>query len=154
MFFFSPHKHMSNVSLGTNAFEWGIKLSSISKNQKHVERTIFKSCLLTGSIAKQDCSDFKQRRANSVQPSLSFLTGCFTTRFPHIYPQSQNSCRSAPCELFFRLFHIATHYIKPTWRRSPDAGSLSQLSFFIPSLVTQTINCVSSCHLVTIVNPI
>ena len=30
----------------------------------------------------------------------------------------------------------------------------SQLSFLIPSLVTQTINCMSSCHLVTIVNPI
>ena len=65
---------MSNVSLRTNAFEWGIKLSSIFKNQKHVERTIFKSCLLTGSIAKQDGSDFQQRRANSVQPSFSFLT--------------------------------------------------------------------------------
>ena len=71
-----------------------------------------------------------------------------------IYPQSWNSYRSAPCELFFRLYHIATHYIKPTWRRSLDAGSLSQLSFLIPSLVTQTINCMSSCHLVTIVNPI
>ena len=42
--------------------------------------------------------------------------------------------------------HVA-HYIKPTWRRSFDAGSLSQLSFLIPSLVTQTINWMSSCHL-------
>ena len=64
----------------------------------------------------------------------------------------QLQIRSAPCELFFCLYHIATHYIKPTWRRSPDAGSLSQLSFSISSLVTQTINCMSSCHLVTIVN--
>ena len=37
---------------------------------------------------------------------------------------------------------------------SDDAGSLLQLSFLIPSLVTQTINCMSSCHLVTVVNPI
>ena len=42
--------------------------------------------------------------------------------------------------------HVA-HYIKPTWRRSLDAGSLSQPSFLILSLVTQTINCMSSCHL-------
>ena len=45
----------------------------------------------------------------------------------------------------FCLYHIATHYIKPTWRHSLDAGSLSQLSFLIPSLLIQTI---------TIVNPI
>ena len=69
------HKDLSNVSRGTNAFEWGIKLSSIFKNQKHVERTIFKSYWLTVSIAKQDRSDFEQGRANSVQPSVSFLTG-------------------------------------------------------------------------------
>ena len=54
----------------------------------------------------------------------------------------------------YTMYHKATHYIKPTWRRSLDAGSLSQLSFLIPSLVTQTINYMSSCHLVTIVNPI
>ena len=46
----------------------------------------------------------------------------------------------------------AMRIIFPAWRRSPDGGSLSQLSFSIPSLVTQTINCMSSCHLVTIVN--
>ena len=45
----------------------------------------------------------------------------------------------------YTMYHIATHYIKPTWRRSHDAGSLSQLSFLIPSLLIQTI---------TIVNPI
>ena len=49
-------------------------------------------------------------------------------------------------QIICRLFHIATHCIKPTRRRSPDAGSLSQLSFSIPSLVAQTINCMSSCH--------
>ena len=46
------------------------------------------------------------------------------------------------------------HYINPTWRRSLDAGSQSKLSVLIPSLATQTINCMSSCHLVRIVNPI
>ena len=54
----------------------------------------------------------------------------------------------------YTMYHIATHYIKPTWRRSHDAGSLSQLGFLIPSLVTQTIKCMSSCYLVTIVNPV
>ena len=56
--------------------------------------------------------------------------------------------------VIFHLYDIATYYIKPTWRRSLDIGSLSQLSVLIPSLATQTINCMSSCHLVRIVNPI
>lgn len=37
-------------------------------------------------------------------------------------------------------------------RASITTGSLSQLSFSIPSLVTQTINCMGSYHHVTVVN--
>ena len=62
-----------------------------------------------------------------------------------MHPQSY---RSAPCELFFRLYYIATHYIKPTWRRSLGAGSQS-----ITTKLFDSITCTSDHKLHELLPP-
>ena len=130
---------------------WNCHVAEISK--KVASRLYFLKQLKRANISAKDLLIFYL--PGLYPPSNGIRMPRVSQRASRIFiRRARRATEARHANYFSVLYHIATHYIKPTWRRSLDAGSLSQLSFLIPSLVTQTINCMSSCHLVTIVNPI
>ena len=126
---------------------WNCHVAEISK--KVASSLYFLNQLKRANIPAKDLLIFY---LTCIRPVTGYACPVFHNVLPAYLFAELEQLQKRAMRIIFRLYHIATHYIMPTWRRSPDAGSPSQLSFWIPSLVTQTINCMSSCQLVTIVN--